>query len=426
MKIAIIGSGISGMAAGHFLSEAGHEVTLYEAASRLGGHTATIDVEYGGSTLAIDTGFIVYNDWTYPEFIALLDKLGVANRPTSMSFSVSDNKSGLEYAGSNLNTLFGQRSNLLSPDFYRMLRDILRFNKHVERHLAEDVGTDSLSLGDYLARYGYSALFSQHYIVPMGAAIWSSERSSMLQMPLRFFVRFFRNHGLLSVRDRPQWRVIEGGSRSYIEPLVASFRERIRLGCPVKGVIRHPLLQQVSVVTEDGAEQFEQVVFACHSDQALRILGDQASREERDILGSIPYSDNEVVLHTDISLLPKRRRCWSSWNVRLGEHAEIPQLTYNMNILQSLQAEQTFCVSLNQRRAINPACIIDSFHYEHPVFELPTIQAQQRWQEINGVNKTWFCGAYWRNGFHEDGVWSAKRVYEGISAGIQQQGGQAA
>lgn len=422
MKIAVIGSGISGMTAAYALADS-HDITLFEAGSTIGGHTATVDVEHKGRHYAIDTGFIVFNDWTYPEFIRLLDALGVASQPTQMSFSVSDSASGIEYAGTSLDTLFAQRRNLVSPRFLGMATDILRFNGNVEKHLADDPACAGITLGDYLARYRYGDAFRDLYLVPMGAAIWSSNTDIMLQFPLRFFVRFFRNHGLLNLKHRPQWRVIAGGSRSYIAPLTAPYRDSIELDNPVKAVtrvMRPGGRRGVRVESRRFTADYDHVIFACHSDHALRLLGTDASAGERDILGAIPYTGNEVVLHTDSRLLPKNHRCWSSWNVALdGARIERPALTYNMNILQGIEAEDTFCVTLNRTGAIDPSQIIGVFHYDHPVFTEDGIRAQERWQEINGASNTWFCGAYWRNGFHEDGVWSALRVARAI-AGLQE------
>jgi uncharacterized protein len=416
MKIAIIGSGISGLAAAHYLHRE-HEVHVYEAAARLGGHTATVDVEDGEQRLAIDTGFIVYNDWTYPEFISLLTELQVASQPTQMSFSVSDTASGLEYAGSNLNSLFAQRKNLVSPRFWRLLSDIVRFNNTVERDLAQQPALAQATLSDYLQAYDYSTAFRDYYLLPMGAAIWSADSSAMAKFPLHFFVRFFRNHGLLNLRNRPQWRVIKGGSRHYIEPLIAGFKHNIHLNCPVTAIQRSRISgNAVALHSKRGTEWFDQVVLACHSDQALRLLTD-ASAAERAVLGAIPYSRNEVVLHTDSSLLPRSQRAWSSWNVSLAANtSERPTLTYNMNILQGLHSRKTWCVSLNQTARIRDECIVGSYQFDHPVFTLQGLAAQQRWSEINGVNHTWFCGAWWRNGFHEDGVWSAKRVADALAA----------
>jgi uncharacterized protein len=419
-KIAVIGSGISGMAAAWYLSkDPSCEVHVFEAAPRLGGHTATVDVDVDGEKLAIDTGFIVFNDRTYPNFIALLDELGVASQPTDMSFSVSDAASGIEYAGSNLNALFAQRRNLCSLRFLRMVRDIGRFNGQVEADLLREPTLSTTTLGDYLRRFGYSHEFSQWYLLPMGAAIWSSNQHTMEAFPLGFFVRFFRNHGLLALRNRPQWRVIKGGSRTYIPALTAPYRERVYLDTPVTGVTRKVWVrgrQQVCVSSKRGQEFFDDVVFACHSDQALRLLADPHPAE-CEILGAIPYTRNEVVLHHDASLLPHSRRAWSSWNVSLGrsEHS-LPALTYNMNILQGLDSSKTWCVTLNQSSMIDPSAIVGVYHYEHPLFTLEGIAAQQRHAEINGHNNTWYCGAWWRNGFHEDGVVSALRIANSLLA----------
>ncbi len=424
MKIAIIGSGISGLTAAHTLAD-DHEITLFEAGNKLGGHTATIDVTHKGRDYAIDTGFIVFNDWTYPEFIKLMGELGVESQPTQMSFAVSDRVTGIEYAGSSLNTLFAQRRNLVSPRFLSMTKDILRFNGQVEKHLQEDPDCKVMSLGDYLDKYRYSQPFRHLYLVPMGAAIWSSNTEMMLSFPLQFFVRFFRNHGLLNIKNRPQWRVIKGGSRSYIAPLSEKFKNNIELGNPVKQVTRfqdNDGSPVVRVESERFTAEYDQVIFACHSDQALAMLAD-ADGNEQSILSAIPYTKNEVVLHTDISLLPENRRCWSSWNVALTgkyHHIERPTLTYDMNTLQSIQSDETFCVTLNQSGDIDPSKILGEFEYDHPVFSEAGVKAQDRWQEINGVKSTWFCGAYWRNGFHEDGVWSALRVARQLNSNQDQ------
>lgn len=407
MNIALIGSGIAGLTAAHLLSRR-HSVTLFEADTRLGGHTHTVDVTVDGRRYAIDTGFIVYNDWTYPNFIRLLDQLGVASRPTEMSFSVRDPRSDLEYNGHNLNSLFAQRRNLVSPGFWGMLRDILRFNKQALQDLEQQRIPADMTLGDYLRRNGYGARFIDHYIVPMGSAIWSMSLAAMLDFPLQFFVRFCKNHGLLSVNDRPQWRVIEGGSRSYIEPLSAGFAEGIRQNCPVQRVERDA--DGVTVHSAAGRERFDKVVFACHSDQALALLADP-SEAEREILGALRYADNDVVLHTDTRLLPARRLAWASWNYRLGGPADQPAaVTYNMNILQGIDSDTTFCVSLNQTAAIDPAHILARFTYAHPQYSLAGLAAQERWRELLGERHSYYCGAYWANGFHEDGVVSALRV----------------
>ena len=402
MKIAIIGSGIAGNVVAHRLHRE-HAITVFEAGDHVGGHTHTHTIESHGARYEIDTGFIVFNDWTYPNFIALLNELGVESQASAMSFSVRNEASGLEYNGTTLNSLFAQRRNLLRPSFYRMLRDIARFNREAPALLASTAET---ALGDYLAQHRYSREFIDDYLVPMGAAIWSTDPLRMLAFPARFFVRFFHNHGMLSVNARPQWRAIRGGSARYVEKLVAPFRARIRLNTPVEMVRRLP---DGVMIKARGAEteRFDQVFFACHSDEALRLLTD-AHGLEREILGAIRYQENEAVLHTDTSALPRARRAWAAWNYHvLREQGARVALTYNMNILQTLDARETFCVTLNRGECIAPDKIIKRLVYHHPLFTPAGVGAQQRQSEVNGPQRTYFCGAYWRNGFHEDGVVSA-------------------
>lgn len=407
MKIAIVGSGIAGLTSAYLLNRK-HDISVFEAADWIGGHTHTVDVSVAGRDYAIDTGFIVFNDWTYPNFIKLLGQLGVEFKPTEMSFSVHDPQTRTEYNGNNLNSLFAQRRNLLSPTFWGMLRDILRFNREALADLESQRIDPHTTLGDYLQSRGYGQRFIEHYIVPMGAAIWSMSLADMLAFPLQFFVRFFKNHGLLSVSNRPQWCVIEGGSSSYIEPLTASFRERIHLSCPVHRVERDE--QGVTVHSAAGSERFDKVIFACHSDQALKMLA-QPSAAEQQILGALPYAENDVVLHTDTRLLPDRKLAWASWNYRLGGgKQQLAAVTYDMNILQGIESDTTFCVSLNQTDAIDPNKILARYTYSHPQYSLAGVEAQGRWEELNGANNSWFCGAYWANGFHEDGVVSGLRV----------------
>lgn len=407
MKIAIIGSGIAGLTSAYLLSRR-HDITLFEAGDRIGGHTHTVNVTVEGKRYAVDTGFIVFNDWTYPHFIRLLGQIGVKFKPTEMSFSVCDENTRFEYNGNNLNSLFAQRRNILSPGFWGMLRDILRFNREAPLDLQAQRISADMTLGDYLEARGYGPRFILHYIVPMGAAIWSMSLVDMLKFPLQFFVRFFKNHGLLSVNNRPQWCVIEGGSSSYIEPLTRSFREHIRLDCPVHRVERDA--QGVVVHSAAGAEAFDKVVFACHSDQALALLGDP-SQAEQDILGALPYADNDVVLHTDTRLLPDRKLAWASWNYRLTANQQTQAaVTYDMNILQGIDSATTFCVSLNQTPMINPLKVLARHTYAHPQYSLGAVAAQARRDEISGVRNTFYCGAYWANGFHEDGVVSALHV----------------
>ncbi|MFG0721995.1 NAD(P)/FAD-dependent oxidoreductase [Pseudomonas sp. GLN_6] len=407
MKIAIIGSGIAGLTSAYLLNRR-HDITVFEASDWIGGHTHTVDVEVKGQRYAVDTGFIVFNDWTYPNFIRLLSQLGVGFKDTEMSFSVSDPLSGVEYNGHNLNTLFAQRRNLVSPKFIGMVRDILRFNREALQDLNNQRIDADMTLGDYLKANGYSERFIQHYIVPMGAAIWSMSLNDMLGFPLQFFVRFFKNHGLLSVSDRPQWCVIEGGSSSYVAPLTESFKQHIRLNCAVTRVERDA--DGVIVHSAAGSERFDKVVFACHSDQALALLAAPTPTEQA-ILGALPYADNDVVLHTDTRLLPKRPLAWASWNYRLGGPVDQPAaVTYDMNILQGIQSDTTFCVSLNQTAAIDPSKILARYTYAHPQYSLAGMAAQARWEELLGANHSYFCGAYWANGFHEDGVVSALRL----------------
>jgi len=408
MKIAVIGSGIAGNVAAHHLARE-HEVTVFEAASHAGGHTHTHELEQAGRRYRVDTGFIVFNDWTYPNFIRLLDELGVASQPSPMSFSVRDETSGLEYNGSTLDTLFAQRRNLLRPSFWRMLRDILRFNREAPALLG--AAGDDTSLGDYLSENAYSREFVEHYLLPMGAAIWSTDPASMQRFPARYFVRFFHNHGMLSVDRRPQWRVIRGGSARYVEALTAAFRDRIRLHSPVQSVRR--LAGQVYVKARgQETERFDAVFLACHSDQALAVLAD-ATPLEREILGAIPYQVNEAVLHTDTRLMPKARRAWAAWNYHvLPAERTRAALTYNMNILQSLDAPEPFLVTLNRSEAIDPAKVLRRIRYEHPLYTPAGVAAQARQHEINGPLNTYFCGAYWRFGFHEDGVVSALQALD--------------
>ena len=407
MKIAIIGSGISGLTCGYLLHKQ-HDISVFEASDWVGGHTHTVNVNVNGKPYAVDTGFIVFNDWTYPNFITLMDQLGVRSKVTEMSFSVRDSRTDLEYNGNTLNGLFAQRSNLLSPAFWGMLRDILRFNRQAIRDLEEQRIAPDTRLGDYLQQRGYGTRFIDHYIVPMGAAIWSMSLADMLGFPLQFFVRFFKNHGLLSVSNRPQWRVIEGGSSAYVAPLSAGFADNIHLNCPVISVTRDGL--GVLLHSAAGVERFDKVIFACHSDQALKLLS-QPSEAEQQILGAMPYADNDVVLHTDTRLLPDRKLAWASWNYRLGSAGQNrAAVTYDMNILQGIQSETTFCVSLNQTAAIDPLKVLARYTYAHPQYSLQAVAAQARWQELMGDQHSYYCGAYWANGFHEDGVVSALRV----------------
>lgn len=410
-KIAVIGSGIAGLTAAYVLNRV-HEVSLFEANDYLGGHTHTQDVTLGGKVYPVNTGFIVFNDWTYPNFIKLMEQIGVASEASDMSFSVRCENTGLEYNGTSLNSLFAQRINLIRPSFLKMVKDILRFNKQTVALLGENKVDDEQTLGQFVKANGYSDAFVNYYIVPMGAAIWSASVEVMMDFPLRFFLKFFNNHGMLSVDDRPQWRVLSGGSRSYIEPITREFKERIHLNTPILKVKRDA--EGVEIITKAGeSHRFDQVVFACHSDQALRLLA-EPSHAESEILGALPYQNNHVVLHTDTRLMPKRKLAWASWNYHIPQrHNDCAMVTYNMNILQNFHdAPETLLVTLNRTQEINPDKIIAQFEYTHPVFTQDGVKAQARHHEISAHNRTHYCGAYWFNGFHEDGVKSGLRVAE--------------
>lgn len=401
MRVAIVGAGVSGLVTAHLLHRA-HDLTLFEAGSKVGGHVNTVRVALDDRSWEVDTGFIVYNERNYPNFSRLLADLGVETQPTTMSFSVRCESTGLEYNGSTVRQLFAQKRNLLRPSFYRMLRDILRFNREASANVARF--EPDCSLGEYLERGRFSEEFTEHYLIPMASAIWSVPRRQVLDMPTEFFVRFFDNHGMLTVNNRPQWRVISGGSQRYVDALVGSFNDRIRLNTAIHRVLRHEDRVEVN------GESFDQVIFACHSDQALRILGD-ATPTEREVLGSLPYQANEVTLHTDTTLLPRKRGAWAAWNYRLTGADDAPAtVTYNMNILQSLSASRTLCVSLNTVAELDPAKILFTTQYHHPVYTTGGTAAQRRRAEISGVRRTHYCGAYWGNGFHEDGVNSALDV----------------
>lgn len=407
-RIAVIGAGVSGLTAAWLLSEQ-HDVQIFEAGDYAGGHTNTEKVEAGGRIWPVNTGFIVYNDWTYPNFIKLMDRLGVKSEVSSMSFSVDCHSSGLQYNGTSLNTLFAQRKNVLNLNFLKMIREILRFNKESRADLADGQIPEGETLGEYLNRNRYSRYFRNNYIVPMGAAIWSAPEIILEQFPIRFFLQFFNNHGMLSVDDRPTWRVISGGSASYVNRMMERLGDRTHLNSPVSAIERSD--EGVTVVVKDQRHEFDQVILACHSDQALAMLSDPTDKE-RQILGAIPYQKNDVVLHTDASVLPSNRRAWAAWNYMIPEHSTQPvSVTYNMNTLQNFDdAPETFCVTLNRSHDIAPDKVIKRFEYDHPVFTLDAVAAQERYDEIGNQNRTHFCGAYWFNGFHEDGVRSALRV----------------
>jgi predicted NAD/FAD-binding protein len=403
MRVAIVGSGIAGLVAAHRLHPA-HDVELFEAGSWIGGHTHTVTVELGGREFDVDTGFIVYNERNYPHFDRLLRELGVATQPTEMSFGLRSERTGVEYSGDSLGGLFAQPRNLLRPSHLRMLIDALRFFR-AGRELLDRPGEDP-RLGDWLDQQGYSRAFCDEHLLPMAGAIWSSEPGALRDFPARSLLRFYDNHGLLSLDDRPQWRVVKGGSARYVEALAKGFRERIRLDCPVARVARDGA--SVEIVTADGAaRRFDAVVLACHSDQALAIL-ERPSPLEREILGAIRYQPNEVVLHTDASLLPRSPRARAGWNYRVPRVGNgRVTVTYDMNRLQGIESPEPLLVTLNQTDAIAEDRILGRWEYAHPIFDSVAMAAQARAGEIQGAGHSYFAGAYWGYGFHEDGVRSA-------------------
>ncbi len=419
-RIAIIGTGIAGLTTAWHLRDR-HELVLFEANDYVGGHTATKNVDWAGRRYAIDTGFIVFNDWTYPNFIDLLAALGVPWQFSNMSFSLRCERSGLEYNGTSVNSLFAQRRNMLNPRFLRMIADILRFNGRARELLAPPMRPghpdpqDVLTLGDYLARGGYSRTFIEHYIIPMGRAIWSATGRGMLEFPARFFVDFFDRHGFLNVDDRPIWRTVTGGSREYVRRLTANFGERIRLSTPVQRVRRSE--DGVWIGSRAGDERFDQVFFASHSDQALAMLEDP-SEAEKQILGAFPYQENDAVLHTDRTMLPRAALARAAWNYHLLDpDSGRVALTYDMNALQAIDADMTFMVTLNRNAEIEPSKVLGRYTYHHPVYTPAAVIAQGRRREISGVRRTYYCGAYWRYGFHEDGVVSALWALEDFARG---------
>lgn len=415
MRIAIVGGGISGLTAAYLLSP-NHDITLFEANHYVGGHTNTIDVCIEGERQQVDTGFIVFNDRTYTNFCQLLEQLDVAGQDTEMSFSVRCERTGLEYRGADPNGLFAQRRNLVNLRFYRLLRDWLRFNRDAERLIDSD--DESTTVADFFASSGYSRSFLDHYFLPMGSAVWSVPRERFEQFPIRFIAEFYANHGMLGIRTRPQWRVIRGGSRAYVQRMCERFSDAIRVDSTLESIERLP--NRVELTLKGGmVESFDQVVFSCHSDQALDILGSNATVAEQDILSAFPYEKNIAVLHTDTSILPQTRRAWASWNyfVPRSDPGKAT-VTYNMNILQGLQSDRTYCVTLNGDDRIADEKVLRRIVYHHPIFDVRRSVAQRRHPELLGPNRTFFCGAYWGNGFHEDGVNSALAACQAI--GVQE------
>ena len=401
MKIAIVGAGISGNAIAHLLHKE-HKITLFEKNDRIGGHSHTHKIQIEDKTISVDTGFIVFNKKTYPLFTSLLDKLGVDYEDSNMSFSVFSKLSGLEYNGTNLNTLFSQRKNLFNFKFIKMVLEIFRFNKKALELLS---AKEEITLGDYLANHNYSSYFSKHYILPMGSAIWSSNIETMLNFPAKFFVKFFHNHGMLNINDRPQWLTITGGSESYVKKLCEPFINSIKLNSNIRFIER--MENKVIIHHNQGSENFDYLFMACHSNEALKLIKD-TSYVEKELLGSIPYADNDVYLHTDASIMPKHKLSWAAWNYNIDNKSHEPiSLTYNMNILQNIKSESPVLVTLNPKSNIDPKKIIKKLNYSHPTFNIDGINAQKKHHLISGVNRTFYAGAYWGNGFHEDGVKSA-------------------
>jgi predicted NAD/FAD-binding protein len=411
VRVAIVGSGVAGLVVAHQLHRS-HDICVFEADPRVGGHVHTVDVEAGGRTWAVDTGFIVFNEENYPNLVRLLDALGVESQPSTMSFSVKDERSGLEWNGSSLDQIFAQRSNLLRPSFHGMLAEVVRFRRESRELL--DGGAGEPTLGEFLAARGYARTFVEDCIVPMGASIWSADPAAIVRFPARTFARFFHNHRFLET-EQPGWRVVRGGSRSYLGPLTAPFRDRIRTGTPVARIRRGP--DGVEVTPHGGSpERFDEVVIATHSDQALRMLADPTPAE-REVLGAFGWQANDTVLHTDTAVLPKARRAWGAWNYLVPAAAQgRPLLTYDMNRLQTLDAPETFCVSLNMSDRIDPSLVRRRLDYDHPVFTTESVRAQRRHSEVSGVNRTHYAGAYWGYGFHEDGVNSALAVARAFGA----------
>ena len=417
MRIAIIGSGVSGSVAARLLASE-HEVTLYEANDYLGGHANTVDVEIDGERHAVDTGFMVFNQRTYPNFCRLLDLLGVESQASDMSFSVHCDQTGLEYQGSSLNGLFAQRSNLLRPAFYRMLLDIGRFNRLGRAAVEADAIETHRTVGEFLELGRFGEEFIDRYLVPMAAAIWSCDPCSIRDFPARFMLGFFANHGLMQLRDRPRWRTIVGGSRQYLRALLEPIRESVRLSSPIASVARFGGHVEVNTFAGE-CDTFDQVVFATHADQTLDLLADATADEQR-VLRCFPYQSNRAVLHTDTSLLPDRRRAWASWNYRLaGEGHRGASVTYDLSRLQKIPSAKPLLLTLNANKEINPKSILRTFDYHHPAYSLDSIEAQRQHGTISGHHRSHFCGAYWGYGFHEDGVNSALAVARHFGIGLE-------
>jgi len=413
MKIAIVGAGIAGLTAASVLSRK-HAITVFEAGNHIGGHTNTIPIREGNQTLAVDTGFIVFNEPNYPNLLRLFDQHDVPIQDSDMSFSVHEPNTGFEYNGVSFDALFAQRANLLKPRFWGMLASIMRFHREAPLHLSAGMD-DSLTVSQYVKRHHYSSQFVEHYLVPLGASLWSCDAVRFQDFPMTFVLEFLDNHHMLQLSDRPMWKTVRGGSYQYVRRLVSQFRRRIFLGCAVSTVRRRAGYVEVGLA--DGRnDSFDEVILASHADQSMRML-DCAEDDETDLLAAFPYQKNEVVLHTDTNLLPRRRKAWASWNYRIAEprqeqEQEQVTVTYNMNKLQMLDSSSTYCVSLNQADAVSPAHVIRKIKYEHPVFKPGRSAAQREHGQLIRRRRVSHCGAYWGYGFHEDGVRSALAVCE--------------
>lgn len=400
-RIVVIGAGISGLTAAHYLSRK-HEVTVLEREPRLGGHTHTVTVASSQGPLAVDTGFIVHNRKTYPNFCRLMDELGVATQPSDMSFAVTAGDGGFEYSSHGLGGFFAQRANLWDPTHYRLLRDILRFNRE-----AAGVSASGVTIAEFLAQGRYSDVFRDRYLYPMASAVWSMPLGEMGVFPAATLIRFFDNHGMLGINTHPQWRTIRGGSHTYIPPMIRPFEERIQTGVEIRAV-RRTTTGVVVEIEGSPSMTFDDAVFACHGDQVLPLLADATPVESR-VLADFRFTRNEAVLHTDDQWLPRRAAARASWNYILTADNRV-SLTYDMNRLQSLTTPETFCVTLNPAGIIDKDKVVKRIEYHHPRFDQAAIEAQARWGEISGRSRVHFCGAYWFYGFHEDGVRSALRV----------------
>ena len=405
MKLAVIGSGISGNTLAYLLNQK-YDVTLYEKNKRIGGHSHTHHVTLNNKRESVDTGFIVFNKKTYPLFTSLLDNLGVKYENSDMSFSVFSEENNFEYNGTSINSLFSQRKNLVNFRFLKMIFEILRFNKQ-----AIKLQSKTITLSQYLKKNNYSDFFCNHYILPMGAAIWSSDIKTILNFPAHFFISFFKNHGMLSINNRPQWLTISGGSEKYVKKLTSSFKNKIRLNSKIKKINRYK--NHITIEDNRSKEKYDYIFFACHSDEALDLLS-KPTADEITILKALPYQENEVILHTDTSIMPKKKLSWAAWNYNIDSSDSEPiSLTYNMNILQNIKSKKDLLVTLNPKKQIQKENIIKNLKYSHPKFSIKGISAQRMKNKISGKNRSFFAGAYWGKGFHEDGV---KSAYDAVNS----------